>query len=386
TAAVLHQQLGQLSALMLVAGVRDLHHTNMMISGGQPYLTDVEIAFDQDLLHTFGKNVNDAANNLAGASIGGSIMSSQLNLMWENGGESVRLDTEYVVEDDHLISNPKGTTFAAEGVTENMLIVDGQGANRNLSEGMPVSVHTHYSDQVADGFSKMLSSLAKDATAVGRIKAFIDSTTGMHVRHHPIATGNQLAILQAGRTDKFYSSPQLTDLDTSIQTAVGANIQLKRGQIDNREREELKVPIECTQNAMVSDLKKGDVPYFTRELGSDALHHNSTTALNVNPSDDPIYAQKFFSEDPLAMAKLNLDNIAANLNVTVATLANSYKNYVDNLNVPYMNPSVKEDFAKKIGPEMAAQIGAPVNLILLAQRQRAAQNGPALPGAGGMGI
>lgn len=268
----------------MVAGVRDLHQTNMMISGGQPYMTDVEIAFDQDLLATIHTEIQAGAAFHAAQTTPLTLADMQLTNMWDKGLENVRLATKFAVVDDLLVTPRRDVNLhVPEPVTENLLAVEGVGANRCLGKpgNQKTNVHQVFAPDVAQGFRQMMQAIGEDEPARQRILAFIDSVEDLHVRYHPIATGQQLSILQHAQMNIIHEQPQINQTDQAINARCAANVYTKLGLVNQREAR-LQVPLEATQQAMEADLQRGDVPYFTRRLDNNALYHNGTEAIEVD--------------------------------------------------------------------------------------------------------
>lgn len=356
-----HRQLGQLTALMLLAGVRDLHQTNMMISGGQPFMTDVEMAFDPDLLEVTGQEFQVGA---VVHSPSQAIRRSQLDNLWSCGTENVRQDTLHAVVNDRLVRSHGSCLHVLEGVTENLLLVRGVGSNRNMNPHLrhPVlrSVHGRYAAQVEQGFCDMMQAVAAN---VSRVQACIEGMRGLHVRYHPVTTGEQSRILQRVNLETLHAHPQVADTDHQICVSCRANIAVKRHQVSQCPPH-LRVPIEVTEQAMIEDLQRGDVPYFTRQLGGDAVHHHGTTPLVVNPAGaEEAERYRFFASNPVqkALTNLRLLSHSSHLHHVCQVFARAYRQYVGALHVPVMPEPVMQTYAKKVGPRIAGMLGYPTN-------------------------
>jgi len=353
----LHRQLGQLTALMLLAGVRDLHQTNMMISGGQPFMTDVEMAFDPDLLEVAGQEFQVGA---VVHSPPQAIRRSQLDNLWSCGTENVRQETLYAVVNDRLVRPHGACLHVLEGVTENMLLVRGVGSNRNMNPHLHHhvlrSVHGRYAAQVEQGFCDMMQAVAAN---VSRVQARMESMRGLHVRYHPVATGEQSRILQRVNLETLHAHPQVADTDHQIRVSCRANIAVKRHQLSQCPRH-LQVPIEVAEQAMIEDLKHGDVPYFTRQLGRDAVYHHGTTPIVVNATKaEAAERHRFFASHPVQRALSNLQLLSQpqHLRHVCEVFASAYRQYVAALHVPVMPEPVMLAYAEKIGPRMAGLLG-----------------------------
>ncbi|GEP42579.1 DUF4135 domain-containing protein [Brevifollis gellanilyticus] len=359
----LHRQLGQLTALMLLAGVRDLHQTNAMISGGQPCMTDVEMAFDPDLLDAVGQEFQEGSKVCSARGMAPqAILRSQLDRLWSCGTEYVRQDTLFAVENDRLVKPHGNRLHVLEGVVENLVLVQGVGSNRHLNpergQKPPPNVHGRYADQVEHGFREMILAVAAN---LPRVRACIENMAGLHVRYHPVATGEQLRILQRVNLETLHAHPWMADTDHQISVSCRANIAVKRHQVSQRPPH-LQVPIEVTEQAMIEDLQRGDVPYFTRQLGDDAVYHNGTTPIVVRPmAVDAVEEFSFFACDPVQQAVSNLQLLEdpGNLDHVCEVFAGAYRDYVAGLPVPVMSEAEMRAYAQKIGPRMARQLGAP---------------------------
>jgi hypothetical protein len=360
----LHRQLGQLTALMLLAGVRDLHQTNVMISGGQPFMTDVEMAFDPDLLEVAGQDfqVGSKVCSACGAAPR-AILCSQMDRLWSSGTEHVRQDTLHAVVNDRLVRPYGDRLHVLEGVVENLVLVQGIGANRHLNPQRSArtlpSVHSRHADQVAQGFREMMQAVAAH---LPRVRACLEGMAGLHVRYHPVATGEQLRILQRVNLETLHAHPRTEDTDLQISVSCRANIAVKRHQMNQRPAH-LQVPIEVTEQAMIEDLRRGDVPYFTRQLGDDAVYHNGTTPIVVKP--DAIGSMEefsFFASDPIQKAVSNLQLLghAEHLEHVCVCFAGAYGDYVAALPMPCLPRQVMQAYARKVGPRLASLLGSPM--------------------------
>ena len=272
-----YRDFGRQMAMFTMLGGRDLHHGNMFVSGGRPYFTDMEIAFDQDLF--------DAISN---RDLNGSVVQT-------SGWEALRSHSEgergagAYVDSDRLVWDDKRVRSAP--VVESYLMVQG------MENGSPVDIdnvykadankknaHQRYADDIAAGFTEVIDLFANaDATLQTQLTNFITSMNGLDVRVHPIATGLQLGSLQSAMLDK---------LDVTDQGAAhfGAKVD---GALNDQNRGDRLNARPNTDNAIatrvkamvVGDFQNGDVAYFTRQLGSQTLTHHGAggpTAITVN--------------------------------------------------------------------------------------------------------
>jgi hypothetical protein len=320
------RNLGRELALLNLLGVRDLHQSNMMISGKQPMFSDVEIAFDEQTLAAVEQ---DLTSDDAGAVIS-HFAQSQLDGLFTKNNEVTRDPTFDKIDDNGFFAQGAGRTI--EPTIENFIHISNPApgepvSNRQMAGGP--SVFSPYAADFAAGYEEMISAIGSSGDSVDRFKDFIDTFAGMHVRYHPLATGLQLGVLQT--KDNFLTQrhipavlqgnpqnpvPNVGDVRTAIDGSVQANIVAKQNTINGWPPAQ-QINLAITQEAMVADLMRGDVPYFTRELAlagnpaASKLYHNGNAPIVAAPQAGTQDAREtVFAQNPLDLAKRLVDNLA----------------------------------------------------------------------------
>ena len=249
-----YRQAGRLAAMMYFSGVRDLHQGNLMVSGKQPYFTDVEIAFNPGIMQmTKSMDGGVSSMEMAGAFTSHSEK-EYVDLAQAREGGGIRIDNR----------------MAKTAPTDNFVYVQRPLAKTNY-EG---AAHW-YRDQVAAGIKDVVDAYTANPDAV---KASFDSMRGSHVRFHPTATATQLDRRQ-----------QMKLFPDAASTA-----QMKRSVRREEGRDEARRPF---VDSMIHDLERGDVPYYTRELGQRDVIHNG----------ERVVAQGYFEDDGISSAKGQID-------------------------------------------------------------------------------
>jgi hypothetical protein len=268
-----YQTAGRLMALGLLFGVTDQHQGNLIVSGKQPYLTDVEIAASPHVLKLAafmqGKNPNNplppsAYNECGLYSVG-----------MEQGPNTGALGRYYEgeVACPFQVDNTgmlKNVAPQVNSPTLNNVVVDnGDGTGPHIMGGHLLGANqpavpsndwnTLYGPDIRTGFMEVINALRNPANNT-TLRGVADNMAGMHVRYHPTPTGTQLQRLQNARNRPDENG--FGWLETSIAREEGTDPQ----------RQDFV-------GSMVSDISRGDVPYYTRTIGGNQALHNGTTAV-----------------------------------------------------------------------------------------------------------
>jgi hypothetical protein len=288
--------------------------------------SDVEIAFDEQ---TFAAVRGDLSSDAAEGGIA-HFEQSQLSYLFRRNAEGVREPTLYQIGEDGNFSTTRSIGMSTETTIENFVHIsnpgDGEPPSNRVGHG-GTTVFAPYAEDFATGYAEMLEAIVSDGGTADRFKGFIDTFAGMHVRYHPIETGKQLETLQNmqmtyvqmhspthAATNPPNATPVVNDVRWELATAVTRNIGDKQDKIDGWPEAE-RTDLSLTNEAMVGDLLRGDVPYFTRELGlgddprAFKLFHNGAAPIQEGPADARQDAA-VFRQNPLEMAKSLIDDMA----------------------------------------------------------------------------
>jgi hypothetical protein len=244
-----YKQSGRQAALALLFGIEDIHQGNIMVSNGEPQLTDLEIAFSSKVFDKV-KECYDSEGPPDNNTTTATMIHQGLTYGTEPKQTGVQVKNDRILERDYdKKDEPTDNLVAMEDPTkpgEYLTQVDGL-------VGM-------FSKDLEDGFNEILEAFG-DPDLKDEMDTFVDSFKGMHVRYHAKATGDQLKArrnqMWQGYTDKDQKS-----IDTTVEGWVK----------DNEKIAPLKEVIQ-------EDLKERDVAYFTQELGTRHLLHNGKTEI-----------------------------------------------------------------------------------------------------------
>jgi hypothetical protein len=218
-AQLYYHQLGQLEALAWLIGLTDLHQGNLIVHHKQPYLTDLEIAFDPLALSERGSTgLLDAITKFGSLSFGTSVQ--------VNGGS-------------RLI--PSGTGLERH-ISQNWVFLLDSAAPEggfSISSGLAGK----FSRELLAGFQEVLEAFSEEENN-NLLQKFVAGLRGMTVRYNPKKTEIQLKRLQRLKMNPEYLEGHYEGLHAELEA---------------EER------IYC--EIMFEELLKRDVPYYTRRLG-----------------------------------------------------------------------------------------------------------------------
>jgi hypothetical protein len=327
-----YKQAGRMAAMAQLLRIEDLHQGNIMVSKGQPQLTDLEIAFSSKMDHldekfnkwkTGGKKKTDVGEGVANLTMidKGLVKADQIDYK-----------TTTTIEDDKLVDRE---TRKPMEVTENHII---------LKEGDKLTTHVEgltkrFNEDLIDGFSELVEAMGDPEFKADEM---IDSFRGVHVRYHALATLEQKAI-RRDEADKGFPDPNQAGVDKTV--------------VDKLKTRPKAKPLTAV---MQSDLKKRDVAYFTQELGSKDVLHNGKTAIKREGGEE------FFETDGLTDVKKQfamlkdpegqeyMKQVGKNFFGRLATMAN---------NDAVVAPQIKES----VFPKGVAASGTPTGTALKTQ-------------------
>ena len=257
------RDMGRLAAVSYLFGVTDQHQGNVMVHGGRPYLTDLEIAFSQDVL--------DPGKGIGGTGLQDGIVKN---------GESQYVSPLVVAE--NVIT---GTSMKLQpSETKNRVQLEIDGKDSTPLKDWKQS--PEYVRAFRSGFEEIIETFSGQENNQALLNLMNDFAD-MHVRYHPVGTPAQLLNLEAMRlsptTLREDYMPAFDHLDTNHDGQTLKNIFTA---------------------SMKSDLVNGDVPYYTRALGNnDDVFHNGDPDT---PLTDP---EQEFGYDGLARSKARVQGL-----------------------------------------------------------------------------
>jgi hypothetical protein len=282
--------LGRGAAAMMLAGARDLHHENIMVSGRKPYFSDLEFAL-------VPKVYSQVTTLLAASKPDDAVKAFDklMGVMTLDMAVKRALDKppklEYYIDSRGNFQLNAGY----ENVTENLLVVrhngtllDTHGALQALpieeadaaSQGNALTLNSRYSSQFAEGVKDGLISSWENLAQCRQILA---DAAKFHVRIHPITTLAQRALLMSA-ADPYYavhagSEPQQAAWEQQLRLSILDSLK----NMDMAQRSPLNQDRFDRQMAdmMLASYRKHDVPYFCRRMDDHRLFFDGDTPVHI---------------------------------------------------------------------------------------------------------
>lgn len=211
-----YRELGTLAFAAAIAGATDLHHENVMTSGGQPHLTDLEIAGSGHVLSELRATLRGEPANILSATMIDKVFGSRMSTPQDggpfaftpNGLVRQQAQSEVVLESlvavrhedglrDNRTTDKIGPGYSDLGTTTRSRL-------RNLftrpAQTAPVerapdhSFSTTYGGDFAQGFMAAAKSFPADDLA-----EFHARISGFKMRMHPMATAEHYTIVNSYR-------------------------------------------------------------------------------------------------------------------------------------------------------------------------------------------
>lgn len=264
-----YQSFGRQAAMLLLFGVRDLHQTNIFVSGKKPYFTDLELSLDEGVLDHVAKGKREAPDR------------SQIDMALTRHGERVRVP-RVALEDGKLTVQRLMPTLK---VIEN-LVISGDSSSHDPA------FRARYGAALNAGFAEVIDRLGTAITANQfKVTEFMGEFRGMHTRYHPISTGENLAIIEGVSIEGLALSPE--EIETKNGKAFDRCADLRQGKVTHLAK---------LRDAYIGDWAKRGVPYFTRILGSKEVLHDAVDAVEIS-REAGLANTDYFTTDPLEAVK-----------------------------------------------------------------------------------
>ncbi len=282
-----YRNFGRQVAMLSFAGARDLHHTNVMVSGKQPCFTDLELSFEPDVFRMLEPS-GDPGAAARRMQVGMALLSNK-QLEWQPQAEVVN---------DHLTPQ---SSQVPQPVAENFIHVVGNLPNgqaidgNNRSDAHAVSA---FALDFQTGFDEVIAAFSAESQRQGGPQAFnqlIDGFQTMQARYHPVGTPEHLGIVKGGRD---LSAPGMPPADFANGLGNIAN-RVLGSKVQGQSAKPLNYQEPVTQLAPFhsQDWAIGDVPYFVRTLGTNQCLHNAQTPVTNAQGGN------YFGVDPLQLSK-----------------------------------------------------------------------------------
>lgn len=291
-----YREFGRQMAMFTMLGTRDMHHTNMYVSNHRPVFTDLEITLHPEILQKLQGRIDP----------NGVATDSQATMALTSHGERIRRPN-CTVTNDRMVAQDH---YPSELVLENYVWVRDQLPNGTVVEFDNVQAsgpggrvaNQIYGADIESGFSEVIDTLAGQGVRLGQ---FANNITGMHVRVHPIATGEQLEPLQT------VVLGHLADNDNGAaffdQSVTGALARQNRGARFNATANSDNHVADRIKQLVTGDFQNGDVAYFTRRVGHRELLHDGTTAVPINPGTGE---NRFYPDDGITAVRNIFTSVA----------------------------------------------------------------------------
>jgi hypothetical protein len=310
-----YRQTGRMTAIAMLFGIEDLHQGNMMVSNGQPQLTDLEMAFSSKLLTRQKERLIGEAKNST-AFTNGNVTEEELKAMTiDELAEVLERDPKEVkkelqkgmmgqffsvtifnqaigdgtqqswvgyskVEDDRIgpSTQPSGGAFerVEDGkvmeLTDNAVVLKDGDKLLTPHDAMLA----RFGDDMKQGFEEFLEAFSSPDSARA-VDELLESFEGINVRYHPVATATQLRMRREHMTGG-YDDESTAKLDRDVES----NLKQKpNGHL--------------LAQKMKDDLKQRDVAYYTQKLGTRQILDNGKTPIN-GEDGEPL---QYFDDDGL---------------------------------------------------------------------------------------
>ena len=270
--------LGRAIGALMLAGATDLHHENIMVSGGRFYFTDLEFALASQatsqlsaLLQPPGTTVEQAVtptqryDNL--------MRSMMLNDAFHKATDNNPLAPPYTLEEG--VIRP---TSPYNEVIESLVIlrgVDQQGRPAYLdNRKRPGDGQNIYSLYKQD-FGKGLTAGLTDIQRSNALAQFHTSIAPFHLRYHPISTQDHRSVLQGLRLESFRQHSADGVLSLYNGTVPSDALERKLDEIlPGAEQAAIR---EAFRTRMYQAYGQHDIPYFSRQATGTAMYPDGLT-------------------------------------------------------------------------------------------------------------
>jgi len=284
-----YERLGALSALALILGVSDLHHRNLIVSCGKPYLADLETAFAPQVLNHLEKEIFAPTFEYPASLEGTALEATNLLSAWtsHHSLESSCTDTE--IQGDRLI--PK-STLTFQPVTENFIILKGKGTSLDARAG---GIHEPYAVHLERGFARTLEACCSQHRVFSRV---LDSLGHLPVRYNAVGSVYHLRQIRNQQLYGYYQSLDQDDFEESLRRSairLAADTQEARKLFAEKWRDPVRMLAPC----FVEDWKENELPEFSRMPADERIYHRYQEVKGNNLES----GEHYFSAAPLKVVK-----------------------------------------------------------------------------------
>lgn len=277
--------LGRAIGALMLAGASDLHHENIMVSGGRFYFTDLEFALSPQAVGYVSQLLQrqPGAPDSLGVPSDQQTARADYDLLMQS---MILNDTFKRATDNNPLCSPCAVADGkfqpadtSNEVIESLVIlrtVDQTGThyldNRRTADGEDDNIYSRYRQPFGQGVAAGLKAV-RNAEGLPQFHASIQD---FHLRYHPISTGDQRTVLGDLRYESFRVSTQqavdnLYNGTTPTQSLDDKLADISLCSQDAAKRGELR-------RAMYEAYQQHDIPYFSRQVSGQALFPDGLTA------------------------------------------------------------------------------------------------------------
>lgn len=299
-----YQRAGMLLCLLYVLEGSDFHKENLIASGEEPVLVDLE-ALLHPIAHEIAPNAeHEGATYLANQQCFDSVLRTGLLPIWEfgaNGNQAEDISSLGGVVQEVSVRTPKWKHINTDDMVlgSDLEIIPPQ-ANALSLNGTILSPND-YTSEIVDGFRQMYQFLLEKQEALLRIDSPFIALADQKVRFVFRSTNIYAQVLGKTMQPKFLKH----GIDRSIELDVLSRAFLTA---------ETKPPIWSLLAAESQALEQMDIPYFVADSSSEVLRVNSDLIIE-GYFKQPSY-EKVFSH----LRQLNKTNLAQQIDIIRASL------------------------------------------------------------------
>lgn len=278
--------LGRAIGALMLAGASDLHHENIMVSGGRFYFTDLEFALSPQAIGYATQLLSRQPGPLDADGVPSDQVAARAE--YDDLMRSMILnDTFQRATDNNPLCSPctvaQGRFHPADTsseVIESLVILRTVGPdgtqyldNRRAPDGEDDNLYARYHQPFGQGVTAGLKAV-RDAAGQG-LPQFHASIPDFHLRYHPISTGDQRTVLSDLRFESFNASALQAVNDLYDGTTPTQSLDDKLADITLCSQDAAK--LNALRQAMYGAYQQHDIPYFSRQVSGQALFPDGMT-------------------------------------------------------------------------------------------------------------
>ncbi len=279
-----YNELGRSTAALAMAGATDIHHENIMVSGGRPYMTDLEFAFSNTVTTALETLLFDPVPANAQRALSTMMDGMMLDMAFTRGSDDGNvLNAPLRVENDRFQENGR-----SQDVLESVwATTNGTGQvidNRFPPRDGGPSIHARFANDFAQGLVQGLTALTGVASTA--MTGFVDGAQDFQVRHHPIDTSGQRVLVSEFLNQQLAPGVHVAPPQQRATTLAADALQ-------TRVHVPVGPPRQALADAMGASYQVHDVPYFSRVVSAQSLLHDGhqpITWMNAGAANTDYFA------------------------------------------------------------------------------------------------